>query len=60
MDGIRKVVLRNMEGKIYKLEFLDVIQTGRKTWVEVYISSKNDNISISQLGIIQKNICDCM
>ena len=56
MDGIRKVVLRNMEGKIYKLEFLDVIQTGRKTWVEVYISSKNDNISISQLGIIQKNI----
>ena len=56
MDGIRAVVLRNMEGKIYKLEFLDVIQTGRKTWVEIYISSKNDNISISQLSIIQKNI----
>lgn len=56
MDAIRVVVENNIKDKIYKLEFLDVIQTGRKTWIEVYISSDNDTISISDLSIIQNSI----
>lgn len=56
MDEIRIVVENNIKDKIYKLQFLDVIQTGRKTWIEVYISSDNDMISIKDLAIIQNNI----
>ena len=45
MDKVREVVNRNLEGHPYKAAFIDVIQTGRKTWIEVYLR-KNDNATL--------------
>lgn len=42
MDEIRRVAEKHMDKVYYDIEFLDVIQTGRKTWVEIYITSHND------------------
>ena len=56
MDIIRTTAKKHIEHKMYKLQFLDVIQTGRKTWVEVYIKSYDNNINISDLKNIRNNI----
>ena len=42
MDEIREVVNKDISNYEYSLDFLDVTQTGRKTWIEVYVKSKND------------------
>lgn len=49
MDNIRTVVNKHLENYPYTVSFLDVIQTGRKAWVEVYIKSESDLVRISQL-----------
>lgn len=50
MTEIRRIVEKHMVSSTYKLQFLDVIQTGRKTWVEIYISSETDLISMKELN----------
>lgn len=40
MDEIREVVNKDISNYEYSLDFLDVTQTGRKTWIEVYVKSK--------------------
>jgi cation diffusion facilitator family transporter len=45
MDKVREAVNKNVEGHPYKVAFIDVIQTGRKTWIEVYLRG-NDKSSI--------------
>lgn len=49
MDEIRKVVNEDIQNYDYSLDFLDVTQTGRKTWIEVYVKSKNDIVKIKVL-----------
>ncbi|WP_312648019.1 cation diffusion facilitator family transporter [Aminipila sp.] len=49
MDHIRVVVNKHFEDYPYTVSFLDVIQTGRKAWVEIYIKSESDIVKISQL-----------
>lgn len=49
MDNIRAVVNKHFENYPYTVSFLDVIQTGRKAWVEIYIKSESDIVKISQL-----------
>ncbi len=44
MDEIREVVNKDISNYEYSLDFLDVTQTGRKTWIEVYVKSKNDTV----------------
>lgn len=56
MDEIRSISEKYIYNSSYNLVFLDVIQTGRKTWVEIYISSPSDIISISELNIIRNKI----
>lgn len=56
MDEIRRVAEENLKRYNYKLSFLDVIQTGRKTWVEVYIESTHQTIHISHLSIVSDAI----
>ena len=40
----------------YEVTFLDVIQTGRKIWVEVYIGNQTDVIHISILHQVRDEI----
>ena len=56
MDEIRSIAESKMEDYPYEMKFLDVIQTGRKTWVEIYISSKSDCVSISSLKTIRDRV----
>ena len=56
MDQIRKVAERTMHTCSYSISFLDVIQTGRKTWVEIYIDSPNDIVTIQSLYRIRNEI----
>lgn len=45
-----------MDKIYYDIEFLDVIQTGRKIWVEIYFSSHNDIINSRLLYQLRKDI----
>jgi len=49
MENIRMVVNKHLENYPYSVSFLDVIRTGRKAWVEIYIHSESDFISQNQL-----------
>ena len=42
MDKIRREVNGALEGFPYEASFIDVIQTGRKTWIEVYLKETED------------------
>lgn len=42
MDKVHEVVNRNLYGLPYEATFIDVIQTGRKTWIEVYLKENRD------------------
>jgi predicted Co/Zn/Cd cation transporter (cation efflux family) len=42
MIRVHEVVNKNLEGLPYRATFIDVIQTGRKTWIEVYLKENLD------------------
>lgn len=42
MRRVHEVVNKNLEGLPYRATFIDVIQTGRKTWIEVYLKENLD------------------
>ncbi len=56
MDQIRQVAERHMDKVYYDIEFLDVIQTGRKTWVEIYLTSHNSMINTRILLQLRNDI----
>lgn len=56
MNEIRSIADRHIADCEYSIQFLDVIQTGRKTWVEIYISSPDNSVSIPHLHRIRDNI----
>ena len=56
MDEIRDVVNEDIQNYDYSLDFLDVTQTGRKTWIEVYVKSKYDTLKIKEFKTIQEHI----
>lgn len=56
MDEIRIVVKEEIKTYDYSLDFLDVTQTGRKTWIEVYVKSKSDIIKVKDFKNIQEHI----
>ena len=56
MDKIRIVVKEDIKTYDYSLDFLDVTQTGRKTWIEVYVKSKSDIIKVKDFKNIQEHI----
>lgn len=60
MEEIREVVETQLSKYCYCIEFLDVIQTGRKTWVQIYISSRTDSIQISDLYAARNEILKTM
>lgn len=42
MQRVHEVVNKNLVGLPYEATFVDVIQTGRKTWIEVYLKENLD------------------
>lgn len=56
MEEIRKITETKLEDGSYSLKFLDVIQTGRKTWVEIYVGSHEEWISVRELHRIRDEV----
>ncbi len=56
MDSIRQIAEHHMDKIHYDIEFLDVIQTGRKTWVEIYLTSHNRIINTKILLQLRNDI----
>lgn len=49
VDNIRKMADSALKAYKYDIEFVDIIKTGRKIWVEIYISYEGDLISVNNL-----------
>jgi predicted Co/Zn/Cd cation transporter (cation efflux family) len=49
MDEVREISTKALSEYDYELKFLDVIQTGRKTWVELYIDSGSSRLDLREL-----------
>lgn len=56
MREIRQIAEKYMDRVYYDIEFLDVIQTGRKTWVEIYLTSHNDMMNTRILHQLRNEI----
>ena len=58
MDKVRGVVTNALEDFPYEAAFIDVIQTGRKTWIEVYLNGTEDTqmINISHLKELKRRV----
>ena len=55
-DEIKEIIDTEFERYAYETTFYDIIQTGRKTWIEVYIRSKTNMINIEQLHMIKHTV----
>lgn len=55
-EEIRKICEKHLEKSDCYINFLDIIKTGRKLWVEVYFVTHKDLISINKLKEIHKEI----
>ena len=49
MDHIRAETNDTLSKYDLYIDFLDVVKTGRKVWIDVYITQKDDMLSISTL-----------
>ena len=58
VDEVREVVQPIVEVHGMRINFLDVIKTGRKIWVEVYFVQDEDTVSISELKLMHSRIHD--
>lgn len=56
MEHIRETANEKLKSYPYTVSFLDVIQTGRKAWVEIYFRCEGDSVSIEQLRKAQNEI----
>ncbi len=56
VDDVRSVVAPIVEVHGMHINFLDVIKTGRKVWVEVYFVQEEDMVSISELKLMHTRI----
>ena len=54
-DEIRKVIDEELQHYDYHLDFLDIVKTGRRIWVDVYLLFPTDTIELSALKSIQDN-----
>ena len=58
MDKVRGVVNNALVEFPYEAAFIDVIQTGRKTWIEVYLKGADDTqmIDVSHLMELKSRV----
>ena len=54
-DEIRKVIEDELEDYDYHLDFLDIVKTGRRIWVDVYLLFPSDTVNLQALKAIHDN-----
>lgn len=58
IDKVRTICKNHLEESNCFINFLDIIKTGRKIWIEVYFVVDKDLISISKMKEIHKEILE--
>ncbi len=53
---IRKICSEELKKYDCYINFLDVIKTGRKIWIQIYFVLEKDNISITKMRQLSKNL----
>lgn len=60
IERVRKVATDALSQYNIQITFLDVIKTGRKIWVDIYIIQKDDLLSIKALKTVQKEMMNTL
>lgn len=58
LDRVRSIIENELEPYEIRIDFLDMIQTGRKTWVDVYIIQDSPVLDLRLLKTAQNKIID--
>lgn len=56
VDEIKEIVNRKIEKYPYDVTFYDVVKTGRKIWIELYIKCESSNINLKELKQAKKDV----
>ena len=56
VDEIKACASELFDDYAYEITFYDIIQTGRKLWIEIYVKSKSNMINVTQLQHLKENI----
>lgn len=56
LEEIKKIVKAKIRKYPYDVTFYDVVRTGRKIWIELYIKSYNSNINLKELKEAKKEV----
>lgn len=56
MEEIKDIVSRKIKKYPYEVTFYDIVRTGRKIWIELYIKSDDMNINLKELKKAKKDV----
>ena len=55
IDCLYDLIEKELEKHNCKLDFLDIVKTGRRIWVDVYIVSPSNILELSSMKEVQEN-----
>lgn len=56
MEEIKEIVSKKIKKYPYEVTFYDIVRTGRKIWIELYIKSDDMNINLKELKKAKKDV----
>ncbi len=56
MEEIKEIVSKKIKKYPYEITFYDIVRTGRKIWIELYIKSDDMNINLKELKRAKKDV----
>lgn len=56
VDEMKNIVAENMADYPYEVTFFDIVETGRKIWISLYIRSMNGTYHIELIRELQKKL----
>lgn len=56
VEEVRRIAEEELSKYSCDITFLEVIRTGRKTWIEIYINSESDLVSVKHLAMANRAI----
>lgn len=60
VDHIKSIIIPILDAYGYNKLYFDIVRTGRKLWISVYITFDRDEISISRFRIVQNFIIQAL
>ncbi len=56
VDEIKEIVNKKLRKYPYNVTFFDIVKTGRKIWIELYIKSDNTDINLKELKSAKQDV----